>query len=87
MGNILTTQGLEIVKILNDYFSSVFTKELNEMPECESKTDKNCPDPTFNEDIVKKILSELNPSKTPGVDDVHSYVLKMCADRIACQTH
>ena len=53
------------------------------MPECETETDINCADPVFNELIVKKILSELNPTKTPGVDSVHPYVLKMCLDSMS----
>ena len=79
-----TTDGLEIVNRLNDYFISVFAKEESldnlSFPE---KCEIICQDPNFEVDEVRKQLDNLNIHKTVGVDKVHPRVLKECSQALA----
>jgi hypothetical protein len=74
-----------MAKILNGFFSSVFTEEGDEpVPEAE-----HCHTETDLEDIraevstVKKKIKELKPASAPGPDGIGSMFLKELADQIA----
>jgi hypothetical protein len=71
-------------EILNDFFVSVFTKEDSNIPEF-NKRDYNTilELPTITETEVKKKLAKLNPSKTPGPDQIHPRLLKEAGDSLA----
>ncbi|RLC07615.1 MAG: hypothetical protein DRI57_25640, partial [Deltaproteobacteria bacterium] len=65
-------------KVLNDFFSGVFTREsIDEMPTCE---DKNCKSPLtdilFTQDDVENKLNKLKSDKSAGPDGMHPRVLK-----------
>ncbi len=61
-------------------FSAVFIEEDNsDIPKCESKTNVKCPDPIFDECGIQLKLSNLNPQKSTGIDNVHPRVLKECS--------
>ena len=77
----LETKYLSIAHSLNKYFSSVFTNEISDnMPFFKNRTNIICDDPTFSPDTVYIILKSLNPNKCTGVDGVHPFPLKCCAD-------
>ena len=86
----LTNTDKETANILNNFFKSVFTKE----PEGETPTlPRRKPDveeiqtADFTlEDVVKK-LHQLKPDKSPGIDQVHPYVLKECSEEMAVPLH
>ena len=69
---------------LNDFFSSVFTKEENdEFPDFSTKTDSSISDIIVTENKVKLLLKQLNVSKSTGPDNFHPRFLKETADNIS----
>ena len=70
--------------LLNNFFSSVFTKEdLSNMPEFERReiTDE-MKDLTITENMVVKKLKNLNPNKSGGMDGISPRVLMEAAEAI-----
>jgi hypothetical protein len=80
--NETTTNGSQIANILNDYFVSVFTKE-DEHPVINLKLETECPNPSFEESLVKEHIDKLKPHKAIGFDNVHPRVLKSCSSAVA----
>ncbi|WAR02240.1 YWV1-like protein [Mya arenaria] len=83
-GNTITGDA-EKARVLNDFFSSVFTTEGNEeLPNFSRKVDKEnfIHDVHFSADNVLKILKTLNTSKSCGPDSCHPYFLKECAEEL-----
>ena len=71
--------------ILNEYFSSVFTKEENAtipqiLPSIESKITFNFRE--ISTEVIKKKLDKLKPSKSPGPDHCHPRIFKELIDEI-----
>ena len=81
--NSITTDATEIANYLNDYFKSVFNKDVNSnFPEFFYKTTKVCdPDPVemFSINKITNTLANLDPNKSMGPDLINSLVLKSCA--------
>ena len=71
--------------ILNDYFSSVFTKEnINNLPEFELKNlQETCTEIYISVDEVKKKLQQLDPNKAQGPDKIPAKVLKELSEELA----
>lgn len=68
--------------LFNSFFNSVFTVSNFVLPSPE-----HLPTPssqlssiTINSSDVFKALATLNPSKTPGIDNIHPLILKICAN-------
>ena len=77
--------GMKAEVLLNNFFSSVFTREdLTNMPDPEPRYIQK---PLMWADIlvseVNKELTKMNCDKSSGPDQVHPKVLKMCADSLA----
>ena len=73
-------------EVLNEFFSSVFTREDKvDMPEFDRGEDIKIPLENLNisEDMVKKKLDKINPSKSPGPDGLHPRVLKELSPEIS----
>ena len=72
-------------EILNEYFSSVFTRENTEaVPNLETKTTKfPFNPPIFSEQAVLEQLKRLKPSKSPGPDELHPYLLRELSKSLA----
>ena len=72
------TTDAEKAEVLNDQFSSVFTKEDTENLPQHDVQDIHSPltDLNLSEANVKKKLSKLRTDKSPGLDGVHPLVLK-----------
>ena len=72
--------------MFNAYFASVFTKEREVVPDAANMC-SNDQEGLKNLDIspqrVMKVLTRLNPNKTPGVDQIHSVMLKNLANELA----
>src|SRR6202142_4093907 len=83
----VVSEDSEMVNIFNEYFSSVFTKEdLINIPKVDNMivNNKNCylEDIVINKNKIARALSTLKINKAAGVDDVHSSLIKGCADTI-----
>lgn len=76
------TNDLEKAETLNEFFSSVFTREdLSSIPEqVERQLHQQLLEVTFTHEEVLKILKSLKTDKSPGPDKIHARVLKECAE-------
>ena len=81
----MATTDEEKAEVLNQHFSSVFTREdTSNIPDfnphpCNSILDKI----NITEDQVKKKLSKLRTDKSCGPDEVHPFLLNKLADKFA----
>ena len=82
----LTTNDKEKCDVINDFFSSVFTAEdLNNIPDFQYNGEtpdclSNC---TVTVKEFEKVLSNLNPNKSPGPDNIHPRFLKCTSQSLA----
>ena len=74
----------EKVEILNEFFTSVFTKEEETIPDLDIEdTVPTMPDPEFTvEDVLKKLKS-INENKASGPDGIPGKLLKTLAEELA----
>ena len=77
----------EVAGILNEYFSSVFTCENDDLPEPQQRFTGSSHD-LFTHMIVSKeevckLLQKLNPGKAPGPDGMYPSILKDLAEEIS----
>ena len=78
------TDSFDKAELLNKQFHSVFTSEdLSNIPNMDSPPYSTMPDISFSVDGISKLLSELDPSKSPGPDGISPIILKCCAAEIA----
>jgi hypothetical protein len=69
--------------ILNDQFKSVFTQESDTLPHLPLGSIPSIPDFTISTHGVNKLLSDLNPHKASGPDEIPARILKVAAEEIA----
>ena len=69
--------------ILNNFFSSVFTKETGELPPFDVQVDNDICDVIVNVQKVRELLKSVNTSKSTGPDEIHPRFLKELADHLA----
>ena len=83
-GNLITNDK-EKANLMNQYFSSVFTKEdMSNLPNFEVRVfDQPLSEFNITPEMVKKRLEKLNPSKSPGPDGMHPRVLRELKDQLA----
>ena len=83
LGNDILDDGVN-VKLLNEYFASIFTKEnLVDMPMYNKASYKNALNTVdFTEETVYDQLCKLRTDKSPGVDGIYPVVLKSLANVI-----
>ena len=81
----LTTSDEDKANVLNDYFSSVFTKEdLKDVPELSPRNkDTFLSEIILTREAVKDKLSKLDPSKATGPDNIPSIVLKALSEELS----
>ena len=82
---IKTTTDEEKSTLLNDYFSSVFTKENQEnIPNFKKRIEdsKDITTAKVSQDEMRKLLEKLKPDKSPGTDEIHPRLLKECAQSL-----
>ena len=81
----LTETEEEAASALNIYYQSVFTKDNPQLPtpEFPSLTQEKLEDVVVSVESVEEALTNLNPNKAAGPDDVESRFLKECAEEIA----
>ena len=81
---VTLSNDLSIVESMNDFFSSVFTKEdCDNFPEFEYVTNSKLSNILCNTQEVEKMLKNLNIYKSPGPDSLPPRILKECA-RVFC---
>ena len=70
--------------ILQDEFSSVFTREPDgPLPSFKKQTDKRIFDILVSQEMVHNQIKILNPNKSCGPDDIHSCLLLELVDEMA----
>ena len=69
--------------ILNNFFSSVFTKETGELPPFDVQVDNDICDVIINVQKVRELLKSVNTSKSTGPDEIHPRFLKELANHLA----
>ena len=78
--------GQETADALNNFFTSVFTKEDSEVPTpaqmYKGPEDEKLTNIKIDEETVKKKLEKLDPSKAAGPDDIPPSLLKNLADEL-----
>ena len=71
-------------EILNDQFSSVFTREdTDSLPSMPLSSYSDAPDITIEPNGVAKLLAKLNPHKAKGPDNIEAKLLKIAATEMA----
>ena len=71
-------------EILNDQFSSVFTREdTDSLPSMALSPYSDAPDITIEPNGVAKLLAKLNPHKATGPDNIEAKFLKIAATELA----
>ena len=74
----------EKAETLNNFFCKVFTKEkLQNMPELPARCETQMKDIEISTANVKKLLKELDTSKSAGADGMHPKVLRELSDVLA----
>ena len=80
----LTVNDYEKCKVLNSFFSSVFTNEdTSNIPDFEYKTNASASDAIIEIKEMEEVLSKLNISKSPGPDGIAPVMLKNLASELA----
>ena len=76
---------MEKAETLNEFFSSVFTKEqTGELPHFADRPFTTTLDSiTISPAQIEKKLSKLNPTKSPGPDGIHTRILKEISAEIS----
>jgi hypothetical protein len=75
-GNIITDER-KMAKILNDYFSSVYSKEdKNNMPTKERETQVSLENITITSELVEKKIQSLRKDSAPGPDNIHPHLMR-----------
>jgi cell division protein FtsI/penicillin-binding protein 2 len=85
-GESKTTNGdKEKTEVLTDFFGSVFTEEPDgeTPPFSQVHIEKQFEDRWFGENEIRKLLDEINPSKSPGPDGLHPKALRELSKVIA----
>jgi hypothetical protein len=85
-GESKTTNGdKEKTEVLTDFFGSVFTEEPDgeTPPFSQVHIEKQFEDRWFGENEIRKLLDEINPSKSPGPDGRHPKALRELSKVIA----
>ena len=82
--NYCATTNTEKAEMLNNFFCQVFTKEnLQTVPNLTSRCETNLEDIDISVIKVKKLLCELNTSKSAGSDGMHPKVLRELSEELA----
>jgi exonuclease III len=73
----------EMANIFNNFFQSIFSNNTNlPLPNINTYEDDNLRNVTLTEEEVYKELTQLNPSKAQGPDNLPTKVLKDCAQEL-----
>jgi len=80
----LVSESKAKAEMLNDFFSSVFTKELDAVPAASNRiNDAKLVDVAVNATLIRNKLCNLKEDKAAGNDDMSPRILKAISDSIA----
>ena len=79
----MTANDKEKASVLNNFFSSVFTREPDGTPAFKSQTEAEIEELEITVEMIRKKLKSVNPTKSPGPDNIHPRILKELADELA----
>ena len=80
----MTENDKEKADVLNSFFSSVFVKENDEpLPDLDVKVESELNDIVISDKDMFEVLNNLNPSKSPGPDKIHSRLIKELSHELA----
>ena len=82
-GNQEVTCNHDIAQQMNEYFSSVFTRERNTLPEFDYVVSEKLCNVLCSANEVESHLKALNFNKSPGPDQVSPRILKECAQELS----
>ena len=77
-----STDDQEISQELNRHFCTVFTKEEEPIPDAIIHVCNHLEDIIIEEQTTLKVLSEINPSKSQGPDEIHPRLLYECRNQL-----
>ena len=80
----------EKADLLNDFFSSIFTSEDENLPNIFPQPKPTHPPFSFSEitrEAIRKKIAKLKPSKSPGPDNIHPIMLKELIDHLIEPLH
>ena len=77
------TNDVDIAKILNEQFTSVFSNDDGSTPEIFGTKGTKMSELIVTRNGIVKLLNELNPNKASGPDEIAAKLLKECSEDIA----
>ena len=80
----LTVNDTEKVKVLSDFFKSVYTcEDTSSVPDFKKRTDNVLSFVNVSHEDILSALKSLNVNKSTGPDGVHPRILRECAEELA----
>jgi len=71
------TKDVDIAKILNKQFTSVFSEDDGSIPSLRTPTDSQINDLTVTRNGIVKLLNNLNPNSASGPDEISARILRV----------
>ena len=81
--NIRLTKPSEVASLFNNYFSSVYTRDVDAIPDFNVRTNCIMPDIIFSVDDIVSAVGAMNSQGTSGVDGVSMLLVKNLIPNIA----
>ncbi|XP_066911983.1 uncharacterized protein [Clytia hemisphaerica] len=78
--NVTHTVDSEISEILNNQFASAFSKDDGNNPDVQGPKGSDISDILFTRNGIQKLLSDINPKKACGPDNISARILYECAE-------
>ena len=82
-GSIKAVSSFEKAQLFNTFFSSVFKASTCLLPELQADGSIHLEDFSFTIDDVYNLLSRIPDDSSTGMDAIHSFVLKECAQQLS----
>ena len=80
--NVIHTDEEKLAELLNDQFTSVFSKDDGKIPMPNDPPGTKMEDITITRNGIVKLLKDLNPHKASGPDGIGARILKECAEQV-----
>ena len=84
LNDVLLTEDQDMARALNEFFTSVFTKEeLENLPRLSPPSTELLNSIVVTEELVNKELDKLKPNKAAGADEIYPRILKECHSEVS----